>query len=119
MKRRKPIARIPYEHMSWVWISDYYDVPLFGLCRYGGELCEFRGGEWFPPKKIKRYKIYKINLAQKLRWLMEKRVFELMIGEHWSSYPERKPSKQKNRLLFKLYYLPFTIKWKLRNIRRI
>ena len=49
----------------------------------------------------------------------DERVFELMIGEHWSSYPERKPSKQKNRLLFKLYYLPFTIKWKLRNIRRI
>ena len=105
----KRIARIPYEHMNWVWISDFWDVPLRGLCRYNGELCLFQGFGWNYGKNMARYHILRLSTASKVKWLLRKFMFELMVGRHWSSYPNRTKYKSKG-FLTKLYYLT---KWRV------
>lgn len=112
----KRIARIPYEHMEWVWISAFWDVPLRGLCKYNNKLYSFQGFGAVCGKKMARYHILKMNLLEKIRWLLRKFTFEIMVGKHWSSYPSRIKYKDKG-FLRKIYYLPFNIKWRLRSIK--
>ena len=109
------IARIPYEHMNWVWISSFWDVPLRGLCKYNGKLCRFQGFGWVYGKKMSRYHIIRLSTISKTIWIIRKFLFEFMVGKHWSSYPDGVKYKHK-RFLTGAYYIPFSIKWRFRRL---
>lgn len=105
---------IYWQDLHLVWVRDFYDMPLSGLCRYNGALCEFAGDY-----ETKAYEIKPLAWWQKVRWLMRKRLFEVCVGTHWTYGPEGvEPGYFRyrgliHRMLFKLYYAPGKIRWSL------
>ena len=114
----KAIARIPYRHMDWVWVSDHYDFHLAGLCRYRGHLCRFDTSYHNRFKKRLRCRIYTLRKHEKLIWLTHKAIFEVCVGTHWSysrrvrrqSLYLRKP-RWVAKLLFATYYFTRGYGW--------
>ena len=78
------VCTVPYAEMQWVWITDYYDVPLQGLCRYHGRLYRFEAAN----EEGEMYRVYSLTRPERCRWMARKWLFELAIGRHWS-YPAR------------------------------
>ncbi len=72
-----------YEDIKFVWISNHYDIHLSGLCRFDGKLHEFT-----VDYDTKKGVISSINMIEKIRWLISKKLFELCVGFHWT-YPHR------------------------------
>jgi len=89
-----------------VWVSDFYDHPLAGICRWEGELCRF---EWDYDDEWVR--IYLLTRLQKVRWLWRKVKFEICVGYHWTykdgkretNFHYRNP-QWLYRLLFRFHY---------------
>jgi hypothetical protein len=117
----KPITRIPYRHMTWVWVTDHYDIHIAGLCRYAGALCRF---ETDYPRNTWRRKlkcrVYQLSPIAKVRWLLKKRLFEICVGRHCTysyrgqgeTFGTRKP-RWLYALLFALYYRNFRLAWSM------
>lgn len=82
------LAKIPYDQMDFVWITDHYDIHLSGLCRVDGELMLFKIVD-VSDNEMPSYVVYPLTRLQKVKWLWKKWLFEVCIGEHWS-YPQRK-----------------------------
>ena len=117
-RKTKAIARIPYRHMDWVWVSDHYDIHLKGLCRYGGRLCRFETDFDNRFKKRLRCRIYALQKREKVTWLAHKALFEACVGTHWS-YPHRARRRSFHlsrprwfaKLLFATYYFARGYGW--------
>jgi hypothetical protein len=95
---RKIASQVQHESMHRVWISDYWDGHLSGLCRHNGELCRFEiecDEDGDCPKNA-TYTIYTLSPLEKLRWLWRKKKFEICVGRHWT-YPDRKNGVQFRR----------------------
>jgi hypothetical protein len=104
--------------MRFVFVSDFYDMPLNGICLCDGKLCEFDGDYDTGAFTIKPPAWW-----QKVFWLWRKRLFEICVGHHWTydaSGKERSAAfscrspRWLYRALFKAYYWRST----LRNLRR-
>jgi hypothetical protein len=70
---------ITLNDLHLVFVSDYYDMPLSGICRHNGRLCEFEGDY-----DAGTYTIKPLAWWQKARWLQRKKLFEFCVGRHWS-----------------------------------
>lgn len=113
----KPIARVPYEHMTFVWVADHYDIHLKGLCRFGGKLCRFETDYPLNQRRA-RSRIYALSFIEKSKWLVRKRAFEICVGTHWTypnrpngaSFKRRKP-RWLSRFLFAAFYRINTGRW--------
>lgn len=109
------IGKVKYEDLKVEFVSNYYDGPLSGLCKFGDRLCYFQLLDW--ERKDWEYEIYDLTFKEKSCKLINKKVFEWCVGYHWT-YKEgkrtnyfytRKP-EWLYKLLFKFYYRVFA-KW--------
>lgn len=92
---------IPAEDLDLVWVSDYYDQPLTGLCRVDGRWCAFDWGYRQPTVAVTELRPW-----SRWRWWARKRLFERCVGYHWSYGPQHRAFDPgtTSTLLFKLYY---------------
>lgn len=98
--------KIPYNDLNIVWVSNFYDYPLEGICRPNGELMKFTVDD-----DDYMYFVEPLTGWQKFKWLFNMKMFELCVGKHWSYkdnkrqtfFYYRKP-EWLFRFLFKLYY---------------
>jgi hypothetical protein len=107
-----PLASgIPKKQMSFVWVSDHWDVHLSGLCRHDGALCRFERDNPEDDGEV-LYSIYHLTTAEKLRWLYRKWKFEICVGYHWT-YPNRANGEMFHRRKPTwLYFLLWAWYWK-------
>ena len=73
---------IPYSDLkeNLVFVSDYYDIPLNGLCKYNGQLVKFHK----IPCKYDVYEIIPLSYKQKIFEKINQWLFEICVGTHWS-----------------------------------
>ena len=91
-----------------VWVSDFYDIELHGLCTHNGSLCEFK-----TDYETNIATIYSLSFIQKTKWLIRKRVFEICVGYFWSYKNDCYEMKFKKptwfgKIVFNLYYDVFS-----------
>jgi hypothetical protein len=105
---------LDYYDVDFVFITKHYDYHLRGLCRYNGELHSFTtdypedGGS---PKVF----VQKLSLFGKLKALLNKKMFEICVGYHWTYKNGKKVTetfKYKKpewfwRRMFRLYYATY------------
>ena len=90
------------KEVEFVFVTNYYDQPLNGLCIVNGDLCEFElVYDFEEPPEHEYYNIYKFTTFGKYVALYQKKMFELCVGEHWSF--KQKPFKMKP-ILFNFYF---------------
>lgn len=89
------MGKLPYKNLKLVWVTDFYDRPMKGLCKYMGSICYFEG--FYGCKFVQ---IYSLNNFEKVKWRLNKKLFEIMIGYHWS-YPERDNGAKPRNTRFK------------------
>lgn len=106
------IAILFYSQVEFVWVSDHWDHHLNGLCRYNNKLCEFQWSYFH-----EKVKIYKLGFFSKIKWLIRKKLFEWMVGYHWTYKNGTRNAKFGYRkpywffkILFNLYYTPYKIR---------
>jgi len=98
--------KIPYNDLNIVWVSNYYDYPIEGICRQKGELMKFTVDD-----NDYLYNLESLTPWQKFKWLFNKKMFEICVGYHWSYqnnarqsfFYYRKP-EWLFRFLFKAYF---------------
>lgn len=106
----EPFKVVEDTKVEYRFISNYYDVPLNGICYYLGILYEFERApleEYFDDC----LHLYKLTAWQEFKWKLKQKLFEICVGYHWSWYPKnrgnlfhfRKPEWFYKKL-FKLYY---------------
>lgn len=84
--------------MKFVFIDGYYDFPLSGLCTHDNQLCSFSlYSEWEDETIL--YKVCVLSKWEKIKRLLEKKLFEICVGKHWT-YVNGKRST-----------IPFYYKW--------
>ena len=102
----KIIAFIPYSKVVIIWVSNYYDLALSGICCYNKKLCRFETNY-----ETMEVSIYNLTIIEKIKWKKRQKLFEWCIGYHWT-YPYRKQGhkfyyrwpKWFWKIIFKLYY---------------
>ena len=77
------IGVINYKDANWVWISDHYDIHLAGILKFQGKLCRFE-----TDYETTEVSVYSLNFYEKIKWRVDKLIFEIFVGRHWS-YPYR------------------------------
>ena len=105
-KKLTPKIKETISDPEWVWVTDYYDYPLAGLCTYDDQLCYAKLiSEWRDEPDI--YKITRLSSVEKVKWLMKKWTFELLVGHHWTYKNGKRDNyagSGRNRLFHKMYY---------------
>lgn len=108
------MIKIQYIDLDIVYVSNYYDHPLSGLCMYENELCKF---DWqYSEDEVI---IIKMSYKEKLKALLSKKMFELCVGYHQTYVNNKKSSwfyyrnpKWFFKLLYKFYYRSsYGLKW--------
>src|SRR5262245_32584305 len=75
--------RVKLENVVPVFVSDYYDQPLSGICRYGDQTLFFsivEGSEEADPE----YAVYRLPKEQTDYFRQEQSEFERLVGMQWS-----------------------------------
>lgn len=98
------ITTINYHDVNFIWISCHYDIHLKGLCLYDNKLCRFEVNYNSPEK----CEIYSLTILEKIKWSLNKKLFEWCIGYHWTyplgrSFGKRSPKWFWNKIFF-IYY---------------
>lgn len=75
----KLIGVIGYDSADWLWVSNHHDVNLTGLLLFNGQLCRFD-----TDYESELVSIYRLNLKQKIGWIVRKKLFEWCVGRQWS-----------------------------------
>lgn len=113
----KLLKKISYEDVNFKWIEDHYDYHSTGTCIYNNELCVFLTDSSEHEKKDNyelSCNIYKLNLFEKIKCIFSQKIFEWMVGYHWTcpkmkNYYIRKPEFIFNLLTCLYYKLPTII----------
>jgi hypothetical protein len=94
------------QELEIIYVTDYYDIPLSGLCRYNNRIERFEYNE-----ENQEYHIIHLTRYQRIVELFRKKLFEICVGTHQSYVNNKKPSffywrkpVILHRILFKLYY---------------
>lgn len=64
-----------------VFIDNYYDIPLLGLCKYKGHLAKFRKMSY---ETEDLYEIIELSCIGKIFAKLNQWLFEICVGTHWS-----------------------------------
>lgn len=89
--------------MDFYYISGFYDIPLYGLCRFRGSICYFKIEDEWVDDVI--YHVYFLNEVEKLRCLWHKFLFEIFVGTHWTNrYREDHVRKKRSAWKMDVYY---------------
>lgn len=96
---------IQYKDADWVWIADHYDMHLAGILKFHNELCRFE-----TDYETTEVSVYSLNFYEKIKWRVDKLIFEIFVGKHWS-YPNRINNSFKwrnpewlHKFMFNAYY---------------
>jgi len=96
---------VPYKALlgTVVFVEDYYDMPLVGLCYYQGRLSRFR--KMAHRSNDELYEITILSFSEVIFAKLNQWMFEMCVGVHWSY----KNGKQKGNFkgftpLTKLYF---------------
>ena len=99
---------VPYEYfkIDLVWVCNYYDIPLSGICHNNGKLCRFE-----TDYDTLEVSIYSLTTSEKVKLKIRQKLFEWFVGYHWT-YPYRKQGhrfyyrwpKWFWKLVFRVYY---------------
>ena len=73
--------KVNYNDIYFVWISNYYDEPLHGICKYKNKLYEFIADV---EEERTIYRIINLTLCEKIRWKARQKLFEIFVGTHWT-----------------------------------
>jgi len=89
LKGKELIAEIPYEHVKFKYVSNHYDMHLNGTCIYDGEICEFVNpypdySEELDDLVYENVKIYRLGIAEKIKWIWKQWLFEQCVGYNWT-----------------------------------
>jgi hypothetical protein len=76
-----------------LFISDYYDTPLRGICQYNGETLFFTIASDPERDQSLEYAVYRLPKEQTECFLREKAEFERLVGTFWS-YAEDQPFRR-------------------------
>ena len=100
------------EDFKMIWVTNFWDKPLAGLCRVNGELRRF-SAEY----DEQGYTTYPLTSFEKVKWIIRKWIFELCVGTHFSydrksseSFRWRRP-KWLHKFLFNCYYNDVYKRW--------
>lgn len=103
----KLVTKITYEQLYVVFVTNFYDIPLEGLCMWKGKLERFEIDDY----EEATYKVVHVNAFQRIAERIRKKMFEWCVGYHWTYdngrrtryYYQWQPVWLHNAL-FKLYY---------------
>lgn len=95
-----------YSKLQFLFVQDHYDIHLVGLCKYKNKLCFF-----ITDYDTMMVSIYSLSIIEKIKYIKDKKLFELCIGYHWT-YPYRKLGLKYNlrkpkwfwKIVFNCYY---------------
>ena len=95
-----------------IWVTNFWDKPLAGLCRVNGELRRF-SAEY----DEQGYTTYPLTNFEKVKWIIRKWIFEICVGTHFSYdykssgfFHWRRP-KWLHKFLFNCYYNDVYKRW--------
>lgn len=74
-----------------IFVTNYYDGPLSGLCKYNGQLCKFTCVEE-DDDGTRYFDVYSLTPWEKIKALWNKKKFELCVGYHCSYKNNKKQS---------------------------
>ena len=112
----KKIAEIKYDQLILVYVSDFWDHPLSGLCNYNNKIHYFNS---IYIDEECYYNIYELNRFELIKKLYNKWLFEICVGKHWSykdghkiqnHYECKKPYWFWHTIVFNLFYYKHTRK---------
>lgn len=115
----KQVAEIISSDLKIVFVTNYYDRPLSGLCYYNGDLTKFELN--YDPEDDEgineTYFIFSLTVFEKIKYLFQKKMFEICVGYHQTYVNNKKPSffymrkpKWVFSLLYNFYYYKFNFK---------
>lgn len=81
---KNPQYRLEDTELNYVFISNYYDLPLSGLCRHQGKLCRFSIDKDWGGEEPVFYDVFELSFFERLKARYNKKLFELCVGYHWS-----------------------------------
>jgi len=73
---------LPYDDVKFVFVLDYYDLPLKATCRYQGRLCLAVLEDWQADDA--NYFVYELDWKEKLKYKYLQRKWEFISGTDWS-----------------------------------
>jgi hypothetical protein len=85
----KLLKTILYNDVRFRFISNHYDIHLYGTCIDNNRLCYFKTldgvydeekDEW----EDFRCEIYSLNILENIKWRWKQLKFEKCVGYHWS-----------------------------------
>ena len=101
------VTKIEWDDLHVVYVTNYYDIPLTGLCLYKGKLEKFEIDDFEEGK----YRVIHLNPIQRLLARLDKKMFEIFVGTHWSYEEGRRTNyyyvrspEWLHKAAFKLYY---------------
>lgn len=93
-------TQVKDDEINIVWVTNFWDIPLAGLCRYKGRLCKFNcveQGYWEPIEEEgvdeddwddrwieSIYEVTSLTWREKIQWKIRQKKFEFFVGKHWS-----------------------------------
>ena len=95
MATRRLSHKCEYNDLNIVYVTDYYDFALGGLCRNkDGVLCKFEWDDFIRDGDLNEdyYKVFYMTPIEKFRALFSKTMFELCVGYH-QTYDKGKKTK--------------------------
>jgi len=72
--------RISSDDMVVVFIHTYYDGPVSGLCKVNNKLHYFQ-----EDNSTNEYICQPLSFTNKIRFLLDKKVFEFCVGDHYNA----------------------------------
>lgn len=104
------MIKVRWDQMHYVFITNFYDVPLTGTCLHEGKLCRFEM-EWVDESDSDYYLVYPLTFVERVKAKINQWCFEVCVGHHWSYGGLRRKSffyyrrpQWLYKLLFRLYY---------------
>lgn len=97
---------IPRKELDIVYVMNFYDLPLKGLCRYQGKIQLFE-----TDYETEETTITLLSTFTRLKLLWRKKLFEICIGNHWTykngkrtGYFYWRNPEWFHRILYNLYF---------------
>lgn len=95
------------KEIYFIFVEDFYDLPLTGTCRVNGEYMRFE----LKDEESMDYYCFRMSLSEKIKSKIGQRLFEICVGYHHTYNGNKKMSHFRYRrprwfykILFNLYY---------------
>lgn len=83
-----------------IFVTDYYDIPICGLCMHEGRVERFELEDF----EEAMYNIVPLTASQRFFALVDKKLFEMFVGLHWSYDKPNKRYHYRPQWCWGIYY---------------